>query len=589
MSSNRQIRFAVSYKRDVGSKDDFDLAMLELGALTDGRAVVCTAIEAANHLGLRVLPLVEGHQAFCIGEGTVDVLASLVRRLAFWDYVFCGADDIPKPDCVSVDAAFLELGEVIAFATQSQILEWSAYARESRGFNSALTGGGSIEDLKALASPTIDMAIKSSLTPASRRRNDYLTHGFHKYKAKFFPRLARSLINFTCPQSAGVVLDPYCGSGTTGVEAMLLGLECLQFDIDPLSVEIANAKAQYKDVDVEAFHRVVLGLPKSLPNESLFTHMPVHQYRIPAFLLERKPRHLTEAIRVEVEAEATAIRTLLDELQDASVRALLRLCLSHALATKISLRWMGTGDNRYALEVASRGLYQIFRTQAAYMMTKLGCVSALKQGCYLQHDGEATASVADCADIPLASESVDCVVTSPPYLPAASGRETYLRSRATSLVGLDLLTEEEIHERETRIVGSIMAEPGGSIPLPAAVEDLVRWMTPQRERASKAQPTAAYFERLGASLAEMKRVLKPGGMIALVVSKEHMFYAMKSREVLRRFSMVDSISELATHPKFGIELVLQGVQELELPKMDFAARPGSRGTYSEAILFFRKG
>jgi len=52
--------------------------------------------------------------------------------------------------------------------------------------------------------------------------------------------------------------------------------------------------------------------------------------------------------------------------------------------------------------------------------------------------------------------------------------------------------------------------------------------------------------------------------------------------------MVDAITELGTEPAYGIGLELDRVQLLELPKMDFAARPGSHGTYSEAILFFRK-
>jgi SAM-dependent methyltransferase len=150
------------------------------------------------------------------------------------------------------------------------------------------------------------------------------------------------------------------------------------------------------------------------------------------------------------------------------------------------------------------------------------------------------------------------------------------------------MSEEAIHECERNIVGSILAVPGEDMPLPDSVQDLVDWMLPQRERTSKAKPTAAYFEKLGASLQEMKRVLKPGGRIALVVSKEHMFYEMTTRKVLRRFSMVEAISQLGTEARFGIELELERVQELELPKMDFAARPGAKGTYSEAILFFRK-
>ena len=83
-------------------------------------------------------------------------------------------------------------------------------------------------------------------------------------------------------------------------------------------------------------------------------------------------------------------------------------------------------------------------------------------------------------------------------------------------------------------------------------------------------------------------------MIALLrcaaVTRRGYFVAVprRTRKVLRKFSMVDAITELGTEPAYGIGLELDRVQLLELPKMDFAARPGSHGTYSEAILFFRK-
>jgi hypothetical protein len=150
------------------------------------------------------------------------------------------------------------------------------------------------------------------------------------------------------------------------------------------------------------------------------------------------------------------------------------------------------------------------------------------------------------------------------------------------------MSEEAIHDCERQIVGSILAEPTEAGPLPDSVVDLVNWMRPQRERTAKARPTAAYFEKLGDSLKEMKRVLVPCGVIAMVVSKEHMFYEMTTRAVLRRFDMVEAISELATHDRYGISLELDHVQVLELPKMDFAARPGAKGTYCEAIIFLRK-
>lgn len=576
----------LSYKRDAESKDDQDLALLELSSLSAQEPQAVTHVQARTAMNAKALPFVHKSQKLYSVDVDAATLKKLLRRLAFWDFALFREGEA-VPERVAVGRAWAHINGVLVAATQTQVLEWTAYAKDDRHLGDAIRNGHALEGLLKLGAPGIEAAVASPLTPISRRKNEYLTHGFHKYKAKFFPRLARSLINYTCPDDEGLVLDPYCGSGTTGLEASLMGMNAVEFDIDPLSVFIAQSKAILGHLDLGKFVEAVGRLPVKAPALSgdLVTQS---RYKLPAFLTERNPRRLTAEIHKEIEDEATLIRSLIDDCKDSDVRTLFELSYSHALATKVALRWMGTGDNRFALEFAKRSLYSIFRAQLHFMLAKLTSWGELKQGGFLPVFGGVSVKVSDCTRLPLMDNSVNAVVTSPPYLPAASGRETYLRSRAASLVGLGLMTEEEVHETETRIVGSILAMPKEDRPLPLAVIDLVEWMKPQRERSPKARPTAAYFERLGDSLKEMKRVLKPGGLIALVVSKEHMFYAMTTREVLRKFDMVDAISELGTQPKYGIGLELDRVQLIELPKMDFNARPGSHGAYSEAILFFRK-
>ena len=48
-----------------------------------------------------------------------------------------------------------------------------------------------------------------------------LTHGLHKYPAKFFPELPRWLIQ-RYSEKQDRILDPFSGSGTTNVEALRL-------------------------------------------------------------------------------------------------------------------------------------------------------------------------------------------------------------------------------------------------------------------------------------------------------------------------------------------------------------------------------
>ncbi|MDD9815376.1 MAG: DNA methyltransferase [Gammaproteobacteria bacterium] len=67
------------------------------------------------------------------------------------------------------------------------------------------------------------------------------THGFHKYPGKFIPHIPRWAIEKYTSENT-LVVDPFCGSGTSLVEANLANRQALGIDIDPLSVLISKAK-----------------------------------------------------------------------------------------------------------------------------------------------------------------------------------------------------------------------------------------------------------------------------------------------------------------------------------------------------------
>jgi len=79
---------------------------------------------------------------------------------------------------------------------------------------------------------------------ASTRELQYATHGLYRFFGKFPPPVARYLITRFC-READVVLDPMCGSGTTGVEALLLGRSAELADVNPFSILLARAKTRY--------------------------------------------------------------------------------------------------------------------------------------------------------------------------------------------------------------------------------------------------------------------------------------------------------------------------------------------------------
>jgi len=71
-----------------------------------------------------------------------------------------------------------------------------------------------------------------------------LTHGFHSYPARLHPATARVLAELLAERSPrnAVLVDPFCGSGTTLVEARAAGLRAVGTDLNPLAVLVARAK-----------------------------------------------------------------------------------------------------------------------------------------------------------------------------------------------------------------------------------------------------------------------------------------------------------------------------------------------------------
>lgn len=70
-----------------------------------------------------------------------------------------------------------------------------------------------------------------------------LTHGLHKYPAKFFPELPRWLIKRYSKEN-DIVLDPFAGSGTTNIEALLNRRHSVGIDVDPFSRFLSTIKTK---------------------------------------------------------------------------------------------------------------------------------------------------------------------------------------------------------------------------------------------------------------------------------------------------------------------------------------------------------
>ena len=112
------------------------------------------------------------------------------------------------------------------------------------------------------AEPTWQAIVENGLAkhPSARKDPKYVTHGLHPYKGKFYPQLAKGLMNL-CDLSAGArVHDPFCGSGTTLLESYLNGYSSFGCDLNPLAAKIARAKVGILDVSPDIVREAIATL-----------------------------------------------------------------------------------------------------------------------------------------------------------------------------------------------------------------------------------------------------------------------------------------------------------------------------------------
>jgi len=87
-----------------------------------------------------------------------------------------------------------------------------------------------------------------------KRRSEvggYLTHSFDTYQGSFSAQMIRALINYCDLKKGAIIADPFCGSGTTLIEAILLGFIGIGIDINPIACLSSYIKSQLLGYDLD--------------------------------------------------------------------------------------------------------------------------------------------------------------------------------------------------------------------------------------------------------------------------------------------------------------------------------------------------
>ena len=268
------------------------------------------------------------------------------------------------------------------------------------------------------------------------------THGFHPYPAKFIPQIPRHLIELLS-EPGERVLDPFCGSGTALVEAIIAGREAVGIDINPLSALIAKVKATpLTEEQMSKIAQVVAAIGNDIDrlyqSPTLFVN---HDGQVPDYPTPDFPK-LTFWFKDFVIRELALIKHhIINDLTDTNVKDFLKVALSAIIVT-VSNQDSDTRYVRREKKTAPGDTHQAFARKAASMQKGM---RALRQ-----RAGERRAEVhvadAQLLDQVLEADSAHLCVTSPPY-PNAFSYHLYHRNR---LYWLDM----DPHELKRKEIGS---------------------------------------------------------------------------------------------------------------------------------------
>jgi DNA modification methylase len=332
-----------------------------------------------------------------------------------------------------------------------------------------------------------------SFSNTTRKETSYITHGYHRYPAKFIPQVVSRLVAKYSTKK-DLIVDPFGGCGTTLVESKVMGRLSIAVDINPVAVLITKAKIT--PIDPVKVEKSLASLQRILGT-----------YSEHAKVIAPEHERIDYWFKPEEKGKLAFIFTEISRLQDTDLRDFFYCGFSNIL--KNCSIWMQKSNKptRDMKKKPSDPIQTFFRQVKMMMRGNAQFYELAKQRNCLEIPSRVYCT--DARTIPVEDNSVTLIVTSPPYV------TSYEYADLHQLTALWMEYTKDLSDFRKRFIGTSYHSKRDMI-LNSSIAERTRVELLKKDKKT-AEEVSTYFSEMNQVFVEMKRILKRGGKTCIVI------------------------------------------------------------------------
>lgn len=391
-------------------------------------------------------------------------------------------------------------------------------------------------------------------------------HYLHKYKGKGDPRISRALINLLGVKEGDTILDPFVGSGAFIADASTMRINAIGIEVLNIGKMIAETKCnlgidinKLKSAIIRLFELIDRGLSESdIKTKSILLKEKIMENTSNSSAFKKIEPHLNKI---------SLLKEKIEKIEDDNIRQFLLILLSQQVV-------------EYSEKSRARNIIDSFKSYVEDRYLVLYATQKMAEMLGIELNGAKVKIIkGDSTNMSMIkSESIDGIVTSPPYFDALD----YIGNNKISILILDLDEDlkwestknfyEAKHRDENKYetMPLFVSDKYFSISLPDSSLNLIEILRKSR-RTYKAEVVQNYLKMMKLSFEECYRVLKRDKYYLMVVSKYHSWIINGKEEIIETspilgdlgksigFKLVDIIEHglsKADKGKIGVEDIL---------------------------------